>query len=55
MTTRIEMRNISREDIVKKDSVGSSSSGDADFFEKGDFKFMKFRRAQSSRKYKETQ
>lgn len=55
LTTRIEMRNITREDIVKKDSIASSSSGDADFFEKEDFKFMRMGRTQSSKKYKESQ
>ena len=56
MTTCIDRRHfLSRDYIVKKESVASSSSGDAGIFENEEFKFMKFGRAQSSKKYKETQ
>ena len=56
MTTCIDRRHfLSRNFIVKKDSISSSSSGGADIFDNEEFKFMKFGRSQSSKKHKETQ
>ena len=54
MTTGIELRNLSKDEIVKK-GYFSSSEDDEDFFSKPELNILKFPRAQSSRKFKETQ
>jgi hypothetical protein len=51
MTTGIELRNLSKDDIVKKNSV-SSSEDDEDIFSQPGLNMLKFPRAQSSRKFK---
>jgi hypothetical protein len=54
MTTRVEMRNLSRDLVIRKDQPSSSEDSE-DFFEREEFKFLKHGRAQSSKKFKETQ
>lgn len=54
MTTAIELKNLSREEIIKKAFL-SSSEDDEEFFSKQELNILKFPRAQSSRKFKETQ
>lgn len=46
------MRQLSREDIIKKDNISSSSDDSADFFEKKEFNFLRFGRSQSSSRKK---
>jgi hypothetical protein len=54
MTTGLELRNVSRDDIIKKAFL-SSSEDDEEFFSRQELNILKFPRAQSSRKFKETQ
>lgn len=51
MTTGIELRNLSKEEIIKKNFL-SSSEDDEEFFSKQELNILKFPRAQSSRKFK---
>lgn len=51
MTTGIELKNLSKDEIIKKAFL-SSSEDDEEFFAKQELNILKFPRAQSSRKFK---
>jgi hypothetical protein len=52
MTTRIEMRNLSRDLVIRKEELSSSDDNEDLLLE--ELRFLKHPRAQSSRKFKET-